>query len=360
MDDNAQIIRPQDKRLDELVDQLAEMAPELDMPDAWPGHQLALCGEYGVYRWFVPKAYGGLEWSDADIIRGYLRLSEACLTTTFIITQRMGACRRIAMNEQNEPIKQRLLPDLVSGQRFATVGISHLTTSRRHLAQPALHAEPTEHGFVLDGQSPWVTGSPYADLIVMGATLDDGRQILVALPTDLAGVEVADPLRLIGLSASQTGPVACHRVHVANEYLLAGPVEAVMKQGVGARSGGLQTSTLAAGLAGAAIKFLETEGQQRSEIAAPSEALRDQWQRLCDALLAAAEGEPVGTNEELRHRANDLALRATQAALAAAKGAGYVTGHPAGRWAREALFFLVWSCPQSVLNASLCEFAELE
>lgn len=360
MDDNSHILSPQDNRLDELVDQLAEVAPELDMPDAWPGHQLALCGEYGVYRWFVPKAYGGLEWSDADIIRGYLRLSEACLTTTFIITQRMGACRRIAMNEHNEPIKHSLLPDLVSGQRFATVGISHLTTSRRHLAQPALRAEPTEHGFVLDGQSPWVTGSPYADLVVMGATLEDGRQILVALPTDLAGVEVADPLRLIGLSASQTGPVACHGVHVGNEYLLAGPVEAVMKQGVGARSGGLQTSTLAAGLAGAAIKFLETEGQQRSEIAAPSEALRDQWQRLCDALLAAAAGEPVGTNEELRHRANDLALRATQAALAAAKGAGYVTGHPAGRWAREALFFLVWSCPQSVLNASLCEFAELE
>jgi alkylation response protein AidB-like acyl-CoA dehydrogenase len=359
MDDNAHIASPQDSRLDELVDQLAEVAPELDLPDAWPAHQLALCGKYGVYRWFVPKAHGGLEWDDADIIRGYLRLSAACLTTTFVITQRMGACRRIAMNEQNEPIKRMVLPDLVSGQRFATVGISHLTTSRRHLARPALRAEPTEDGFVLDGQSPWVTGSPYADLVVMGATLDDGRQILVALPTDLPGVEIADPLRLIGLSASQTGPVLCHRVHVSNEYLLAGPTENVMQQGVGAKSGGLQTSTLAAGLAGAAIKFLETESQQRSEIAEPSEALRSQWQRLCDALLATAAAEPVCSNEELRRRANDLALRATQASLAAAKGAGYVTGHPAGRWAREALFFLVWSCPQSVLNASLCELAEL-
>jgi alkylation response protein AidB-like acyl-CoA dehydrogenase len=67
--------------------------------------------------------------------------------------------------------------------------------------------------------------------------------------------------------------------------------------------------------------------------------------------------ESITTGNELRQRANSLALRASQAALAAAKGAGYVAGHPAGRWCREALFFLVWSCPQPVLQANLCELA---
>ena len=57
--------------------------------------------------------------------------------------------------------------------------------------------------------------------------------------------------------------------------------------------------------------------------------------------------------------ADSLVLRATQAALGAAKGAGFVSGHSAGRWCREALFFLVWSCPQSVLSANLCELAGL-
>ena len=47
----------------------------------------------------------------------------------------------------------------------------------------------------------------------------------------------------------------------------------------------------------------------------------------------------------------------TQAALAAAKGTGYVVGHSAGRWCCEALFFLVWSCPQPVMAAQLCELA---
>jgi hypothetical protein len=78
---------------------------------------------------------------------------------------------------------------------------------------------------------------------------------------------------------------------------------------------------------------------------------------LESALLAAARGEPACSNDDLRQRANSLVLRATQASLAAAKGAGYVAGHPAGRWCREALFFLVWSCPQPVLAANLCELA---
>ena len=41
-----------------------------------------------------------------------------------------------------------------------------------------------------------------------------------------------------------------------------------------------------------------------------------------------------------------LALQATQVALTVAKGAGFVAPHPAQRWARQALFFLVWSCPR--------------
>ena len=65
------------------------------------------------------------------------------------------------------------------------------------------------------------------------------------------------------------------------------------------------------------------------------------------------------TKESIRQRANSLVLRASQAALAAAKGTGYVVGHPAGRWCREAMFFLVWSCPQPVSAAHLCELAGL-
>lgn len=338
---------------------LADEASQLDATGQWPTRQLGLLAEAGVFRWFAPQHLGGAGWSERDLLQAYLALAKSCLTTAFILTQRQGAQGRIIATE-NEQLRDELLPDLLAGRSFATVGISHLTTSRRHLDRPILRAEGTSRGFVLDGQSPWVTGAAHAQHVVLGATLGDGRQILAALPTDLTGVSTPSPAELVALSASHTGPLVCQRVLVERRWLLAGPVPDVMKQGLGARTGGLQTSALALGVSAAAIEFLQHEAEQRSELLPAADNLQSDYDLLLSDLLALADGCGGASADDIRSRANILVLRATQAALAAAKGAGYVNGHPAGRWCREALFFLVWSCPQSVLAANLCELAGIQ
>jgi alkylation response protein AidB-like acyl-CoA dehydrogenase len=352
-----------DPSLDVLCARLVELAPALDRDDAWPSEQLQWCGQAGVFEWFLPPEQGGRGWSEADVLHGYVRLAAACLTSTFVITQRTGAMQRIAAGH-SEAARDELLADLISGRTFATVGISHLTTSRQHLARPVLRAEERADGFLLDGYSPWVTGAEFAQHIVLGATLADNRQILIAVPTDLPGVRIDRSPKLVGLSASHTGPVQLDRVLVRRKWLLAGPVHEVMKQGLGARTGGSQTSALAIGLANAAIEYLRQQSTTRSDLADPVESLADERDALMTGMLQLAAGTSVDQPAkciadagELRVRANSLALRASQAALVAAKGAGYLVGHAAGRWCREALFFLVWSCPQPVLQANLCELA---
>ena len=352
------ITSPEDPSLDELCRPLSALSPSLDLPGAWPAEQLNLCAAAGVFEWFLPREWGGQAWSEADILRGYMKLAAACLTTTFVITQRMGAATRIAASDKQH-LKERLLPGLVSGQSFATIGISHLTTSRQHVSRPAMMAVETADGFVLDGYSPWVTGGTQAEHVVLGATLPEERQVLVVLPTNLPGVSIDTPPQLVGISASQTGPVRCIQVHLSREWLLAGPARDIMKQGQGAKTGGLQTSALAIGHSTAAINYLRSEQQARTNLSDAVGALVHELEELQADLLSLAAGISVCTNDELRSRANSLALRASQAALAAAKGAGYVAGHPAGRWCREALVFLVWSCPQNVVAANLCELAGL-
>ncbi|MDZ4656238.1 MAG: acyl-CoA dehydrogenase family protein [Bythopirellula sp.] len=355
------ITAPDHPDLAELCNLMAEHARATDLTGQWPGEQLRLCGEYGVFEWFLEEAWGGQHWDQESIVRGYLELSRACLTTTFIITQRSGACRRIATCE-NEALKELLLPDLVTGRSFATVGISHLTTSRQHVKTPVLRADRVEGGFVFEGYSPWVTGAPHAEHVVTGAVLMENgaataEQVLVALPTDLPGVSVPPPARLIGVSASDTGEVRCEGVFVEDRWVIAGPVENVMSLGSGAGTGGHQTSTLALGLSRAALDYIAAESTKRTGLDAPLDALEEDYQKVFDILLAVVRGEPSCSTETLRQRANSLVLRATQAALVTAKGAGYVQGHPVGRWCREALFFLVWSCPQPVVSANLCELA---
>jgi alkylation response protein AidB-like acyl-CoA dehydrogenase len=188
-----------------------------------------------------------------------------------------------------------------------------------------------------------------------GAATD--RQLLTVVPKDLPGVKVVEPLPLVGVSASSTGPVHFTGVEVGDEWLITGPVVNVMASGLGASTGGLETSTLALGLAQAALEFLTKEASQRPDLAEPTKALAAEHVKLVEDLLGIARGQTYCSKESIRQRANSLVLRATQAALSAAKGSGYVVGHPAGRWCREALFFLVWSCPQPVAAANLCELA---
>src|SRR5438034_94011 len=155
-----------DPALDELCSRLTELASSLDAPGAWPAEQLRLCGEAGVFEWFLPPDSGGQGWSEANVLSGYVKLAAACLTTTFVITQRTGAMQRIAAGH-SDAARAELLPDLIAGRSFATVGISHLTTSRQHLARPVLRADERADGFVLDGYSPWVTGAEFAQHIVL-------------------------------------------------------------------------------------------------------------------------------------------------------------------------------------------------
>jgi alkylation response protein AidB-like acyl-CoA dehydrogenase len=221
----ARITSPDEPALSTLCGQIATMAIELDRAPRWPAEQLQLCGESGVFEWFLDPAWGGQGWSEEQVVRGYLALSAACLTTTFIITQRTGACRRIAGCD-NANLKERLLPGLASGELFATVGISHLTTSRRHLAAPVLTAEAINGGFRLHGMSPWVTGGTAADVLVLAATLAENgtatdQQLLVAVPRDVPGVTVADPLPLVGVSASSTGPIHLDGAEVPSDWLIA-------------------------------------------------------------------------------------------------------------------------------------------
>lgn len=339
-----------------MIARLSELATTLNSTNQWPTKQLQLCAESGVFQWFVSKEFGGVGYQAPEIVQGYIELASACLTTTFVITQRTAACKRIAISD-NQMVKNHLLPKLASGEIFATVGISHLTTSHRHLAKPVLMATRKDSGWLLDGFSPWVTSAANADYIVAGAVTENDEQILLAVDTAIKGIEFPEPFPTIGLPASQTGKVIFQTVFVPDEWVIAGPQANVLKSGPAAATGGLQTSALAIGLASAAIGYVANQPKERTNLIPNAEAMQQELNRLKSKILSLASGDFVCTSEELRTEVNSFVLRATQSALIAAKGAGFVEGHPAGRWCREALFFLVWSCPQVVSDANLCEFA---
>lgn len=353
--------------MSELLSSLRGLSEATSRDGLWPDRQLRLLSDAGVLRWMIPAGYGGQEPPETEWLEHCRRLAAACLTSTFVLTQRQAAVQRIVSSENRE-LKDDLLPRLVTDHLFATVGISHLTTSRQHWQQPTVLVERVDAGFILTGEVPWVSGADRADIMVTGGTLRDGRQVLLALHTDTDGISVSEPVRLLGLNGSRTAVIRLEQVYVPLQHLLHGPAHGVMKL-AGMGTGSLVTSALAAGHAERALELIEQEAERRPELEAIAGLFRCELAGLVDDLRTAARlrqqasgealSECAGSSvETLRERANSLVLRLTQGLLAVSKGAGYVADHPAALLASEALFFLVWSCPQPVMLAGLRTLAQ--
>ncbi|MDA1230435.1 MAG: acyl-CoA/acyl-ACP dehydrogenase, partial [Planctomycetota bacterium] len=312
-----------------LVRTLSEI-PEPDSADIWPSAQFELLAEAGGNRWNIPCEFGGAGADDAEMLEVYRELASGSLLTTFILTQRNAACQRIATS-QNTAAKDRLLPALCDGRIFATVGISHLTTSRQHLSTPPVVATADKDlsGYRLTGSVPWATGVATADVLVTGGTLDDGRQILAAIPTSREGMYVQAPTVLMGLSSSQTSIVELQNVFVSDDEVLHGPVQRVMALGTGGGAGSLGTSAVAIGTAQGTLRMFREEVDRRPELAEFVEPLQKEASTLTQLLRDfATSATDAGTlsAEEIRQRANSLVLRSAQAWLAATKGAGFIAG----------------------------------
>ena len=119
---------------------LAALADRADAEADFPSASWEVVRAAGVPAWGVPAEFGGAGLSASARLRGAEQPAGACLTTTFILSQREAAVRRVLTHARPE-VQAALLPRLARDEIFLTVGLSQLTTSRQHQA-PALAAAP--------------------------------------------------------------------------------------------------------------------------------------------------------------------------------------------------------------------------
>lgn len=342
------VLNPDSASLPEACKHLADLAEQSATGGPWASGAMRHLADVGILARFVPADCGGTAADEATLAETLAATATACLTTALAVSQWAAAVRIIAAGPA--PVRAALLPALARGDAFTTVGISQLTTSRRHLGQPALAADRDASGWRLDGTCPWVTGADACETIVTGAQTTGGGQMFFVVPTAAAGMEIEPPFTMLALSGSRTAVVRLTGVRPAH-VIAPGEQNAT-------RTGGLATTALALGAARASIAMVADEAARREPLAPVAARLEAELGGLFERLTRGArEGLVTEDRDSLRAAATDLVLRAGQAALTASKGAGFVTGHPVERLVRESLFFLVWSCPPAVADALLCEFS---
>lgn len=334
----------------DTVDALRKSAHAHDLSGEWPATDLIALERVNALRWAVPREFGGEALDPLEIHLRYEAVASASLATALILTQRDSAIGIIA-GSANEQLKRELLPKIASGEMFTTVGIAQLTTSRQG-ATPALRAVETSIGYEIDGVIPWSSGAAHAPMIVAGAAVEGtgGKQILFALPNDLAGVSALPPMRLAALRATATGEVRCHHVALDRRLVLAGPVANVLATRKHVLP--LGQAFLGLGHVRGILDLVATHDSDRGRALHHRLALQLEDLRI-DVLAAARPDAPADAGPRLRGACGDLAIRAAHSAVALFKGSALLETHPAQRLAREAMFLLVWSCPDPVIDCTV-------
>ena len=342
---------------------LAELCQEIKSIDAktrelgpWKSGAFSKIASRGCFAGWIKKDDGGTEASETEIMTFLISIASSCLTTALALTQWASAVSIISRSSKET--RSHFLPDLITGKQFTTVGISQLTTSRQHLGRPILTAKKTDAGWSLHGKCPWVTGADSVNTLVTGAVPlnskeSQGTPHFFILRMNTAGIQVAPPMDLLALTGSRTSSIELENVPAE--------VDITPQSQTGPRTGGLGTTALAIGSTRASLAILEQESRRRDLLKPITNEIEKEVSTIeADIFEATTCGIDTQERNLLRQRANTLVTRTSQAALTASKGAGFVKGHPVERLIRESMFFLVWSCPQSVTESLLCDFAGID
>ncbi|GAA3947424.1 acyl-CoA dehydrogenase [Allohahella marinimesophila] len=178
-------------------------------------------GELGMLGATLPERYGGPG------------LSHVCYGLIAREVERVDSAYRSALSVQSslvifpifayatEPLKRRLLPALVTGQKIGCFGL----TEPDHGSDPgqmASRAVKVDGGYLLSGSKTWITNAPIANVFVVWAKLD-GQITGFVIERNDDGVKGLTTPRIEGkfsLRASETGSIFMDGVFVPDENRL--------------------------------------------------------------------------------------------------------------------------------------------
>ncbi|MGA8117477.1 MAG: acyl-CoA dehydrogenase [Actinocatenispora sp.] len=141
----------------------------------------------------------------------------------FGIAAHLLACGIVLTEHARDPVRAELLRGLSSGTVIAANAMTE-DGAGSDVTQLATTAAPDSDGYLLNGVKSFVSNAPLADVLVTYAVTTPGAGYLglsaFAVPRDLPGVRVGDPLDKMGLDGCAAARVEFSDCRVPRRYLL--------------------------------------------------------------------------------------------------------------------------------------------
>jgi alkylation response protein AidB-like acyl-CoA dehydrogenase len=340
--------------LDAVVAAVEERAAAVDRGASDVRPALRELGAAGLLALGTPAQPGDLT-DQAEVIR---TLARSCMSTAFSAwAQRMAIGYLSAWG--TEELRTSLLPQLVTGARTGATAMATAFQDALGLREVSVTAREQDGEVVLDGMIPWASNL-FADgaVVVLPARTVDGRRLIVAVTTDVAGVQLPAYPPLLALGTTASTSMKLEGVRIPAAWVL---TDRFLDFLADVRPSFLLLQTaFCLGIADAALDGATGRFTGPAVVLeADHDALLARRDDLAadHARLLARGGPADEATVRLRLHAGRLGVDATRHEAGVRGGAGYLAGSPVARRLREAAFLPIQSPTEAQLRWELTRSA---
>lgn len=311
----------------DLVEQFRQNAEEVDQSYQVPRAQLEALANTGYFE-FATRAESGQRRRLLDL------LSSGCGATSFLATQHVGACRRLA--KTNHPLLEQAMP----GRVWIGVCFAHLRRPRSPVT-----IEIDSEDLVFNGRGPWFSGLGMMRRMLVGGATSDGQFFMAQCEVEQPAIKIGECQPLAVMNATATVPLEFQGLRIPKSEVVVEFDRELMTEAD--MHSTVYQSARSLGVARAAAGYLPETGRQQlvARIEGQHQKM-DQWDSTPDWPSATA----------LRVQAIQLAGLAVQAAFTSVGGRSHSLNHPVQRLAREASFYSTTQLTAQLKEATLKQF----
>ena len=199
-----------------LAEQFKSNAVQRDAQRILPFQEIEAYSQSGLWAITVPKQYGGAEVSSLTVAK-IIALMSGVDGSIGQIPQNHFYALEVLRNTGTEQQKQKLYTEVLKGARFGNA-LAEFKTKNATQKQTAI--TPTEHGFVVNGEKFYCTGSLFAHRIPTLVKDHENREFLAFITRESEGLELIDDWSGFGQRTTGSGTVKFNNVQVAAEDII--------------------------------------------------------------------------------------------------------------------------------------------
>ncbi len=215
----------QDELYTRILSQVQNIQERAINDPYWTRSQWQRCGECSLLGLSISTDYGGSGYGALTTARALEAFGYGCedMGLVFSVSAHLLACSMPIAENADEASKERLLPNLCSGN---FIGANAITEDDAGSDVFAIKTQARRDGdfYTLEGQKSYVSNGPVADLFVVYAQTNPAHGYLgitaFILPKETPGLLIGEPFHKIGLTSTPACRISFHNCHIPVAYRL--------------------------------------------------------------------------------------------------------------------------------------------